>query len=53
MTGYMVQIGISDVSVGSVQYQSLFAVGLALFVMTLAMNLLSQRVRARYREVYD
>ena len=53
MTGYMVQIGISDVSVGSVQYQSLFAVGLALFVLTLVMNLLSQLVRARYREVYD
>jgi len=53
MTGYMVQIGISDVSVGSVQYQSLFAVGLTLFVLTLLMNLLSQRIRARYREVYD
>lgn len=53
MTGYMVQIGISDVSVGSVQYQSLFAVGLALFVMTLAMNILSQRIRFRYREEYD
>ena len=53
MTGYMVQVGISDLSVGSVGYQSLFAVGLALFVMTLVMNLLSQRIRARYREVYD
>jgi len=53
MTGYMVQIGISDVSVGSVQYQSLFAVGLTLFALTLLMNLLSQRIRARYREVYD
>ena len=53
MTGYMVQIGRSDVSVGTIQYQSLFAVGLALFVMTLAMNLLSQRIRARYREEYD
>jgi len=53
MTAYMVQVGISDVSVGSVQYQSLFAVGLTLFLMTLAMNILSQRIRMRYREEYD
>ncbi len=53
MTAYMVQVGISDVSVGSIGYQSLFAVGLVLFVMTLAMNLLSQYVRSRYREVYE
>ncbi|MFW5958958.1 MAG: phosphate ABC transporter permease subunit PstC [Natronomonas sp.] len=53
MTAYMVQVGISDVSVGSIGYQSLFAVGLTLFVMTLAMNVLSQRIRVRYREVYD
>ncbi len=53
MTAYMVQVGISDVSVGSIGYQSLFAVGLVLFVMTLSMNLLSQYVRSRYREVYE
>ena len=53
MTAYMVQIGTGDVSVGSVGYQSLFAVGLTLFVMTLAMNLLSQWIRGRYREVYE
>ncbi|CAI49081.1 ABC-type transport system permease protein (probable substrate phosphate) [Natronomonas pharaonis DSM 2160] len=53
MTAYMVEIGIGDVSVGSIGYQSLFAVGLLLFVMTLAMNVLSQLVRSRYREVYE
>ncbi len=53
MTAYMVQVGISDVSVDSIQYQSLFAVGLTLFVMTLAMNLASQWIRGRYREEYD
>ena len=52
MTAYMVQIGTGDVSVGSVGYQSLFAVGLTLFVMTLVMNLLSQVVKARYQEEY-
>ena len=53
MTAYMVQVGISDVSVGSVQYQSLFAVGLTLFVMTFAMNVLSVWIRSRYREEYQ
>ncbi len=53
MTAYMVQVGISDVSVDSIQYQSLFAVGLTLFVMTLAMNVFSQWIRSRYREEYD
>ncbi len=52
MTAYMVQVGISDVSVGSIGYQSLFAVGLVLFVMTLVMNLLSLWVKSRYREAY-
>ena len=53
MTAYMVQIGISDVSVGSIGYQSLFAVGLLLFVMTLAMNLLSLWIKGRYQEAYQ
>ena len=53
MTAYMVQIGISDVSVGSIGYQSLFAVGLTLFVMTLAMNLFSMWIKSPYREEYQ
>ncbi len=53
MTAYMVKVGQGDVSVGSIGYQSLFAVGLVLFVMTLAMNIASQWIRLRYREEYD
>ncbi|MEY7847728.1 phosphate ABC transporter permease subunit PstC [Natrarchaeobius sp. A-rgal3] len=53
MTAYMVQIGKSDISVGSIGYQSLFAVGLTLFVMTLSMNLFSLWVKSRYREEYQ
>ncbi|MFP8958717.1 phosphate ABC transporter permease subunit PstC [Natrialbaceae archaeon A-CW3] len=53
MTAYMVQIGISDVSVDSIGYKSLFAVGLTLFVMTLAMNLFSMWIKSRYREEYQ
>ncbi|MFC7116239.1 phosphate ABC transporter permease subunit PstC [Natronoarchaeum sp. GCM10025703] len=53
MTSYMVQVGTGDVSVGSVGYQSLFAVGITLFVMTFAMNVLSLAIRSRYREEYQ
>lgn len=53
MTGYIVQVVSGDVVAGSTVYQSLFAVGLLLFVMTLLLNLLSRRFVARYREVYQ
>jgi phosphate transport system permease protein len=53
MTSYMVQVGTGDVSVGSIGYQSLFAVGITLFVMTFAMNVLSLAIRSRYREEYQ
>ncbi len=53
MTAFMVQVGEGDIQVGSTEYQSLFAIGLVLFAMTLAMNIFSQWVRQRYREEYD
>ena len=53
MTAAMVQIGASDVVGQSVAYKSLFAVGLTLFVMTFAMNLASEWITSRYREVYE
>lgn len=52
MTAAMVQIGASDVVGQSTQYKSLFAVGLTLFVITFVMNLFSEWVSSRYREVY-
>ncbi|WP_049920887.1 phosphate ABC transporter permease subunit PstC [Halopiger djelfimassiliensis] len=52
MTAAMVQIGQSDVVGQSTEYKSLFAVGLTLFVLTFAMNLFSEWVSSRYREVY-
>ena len=53
MTGYIVQVFSGDVVVGSTPYLSLFAVGLLLFVMTLALNIFSQWLVARFREVYE
>ncbi len=52
MTAYMVDATRSTMTVGSVEFQSLFAVGLALFCMTLTANLVNDYVKRRYREVY-
>ena len=53
MTGYMVRISGGDLSYDSVDYQSIFAVGLVVFMMTLVLNVISQRIVRRFREVYD
>jgi len=53
MTGFIVQAFSGDVVVGSPAYLSLFAVGLLLFVLTFALNLLSQWVVRRFREAYE
>ena len=52
MTAAMVNLGRSDVSGQSLAYRSLFAVGLALFVITFAMNLIGEYVSAKYQEKY-
>ncbi|WP_254531336.1 phosphate ABC transporter permease subunit PstC [Natrinema gelatinilyticum] len=52
MTSAMVQIGTGDIVGQGAAYKSLFAVGLTLFVITFAMNLVSELVASHYREVY-
>lgn len=53
MTGFIVQAFSGDVVVGSPAYLSLFAVGLLLFAITFALNLFSQWVVNKFREVYE
>ena len=53
MTGHIVRISGGDISYESVEYKSLFAIALFLFLVTLFLNLISQRIIARYREEYD
>jgi phosphate transport system permease protein len=53
MTTYIVQVIGGEASYGSAKYLSLFAVGLALFVITLGLNIASSLVLRRYREVYQ
>jgi phosphate transport system permease protein len=53
MTAYIVQVSLGDTPYGSIEYQSIFAVGIVLFAMTLLMNIISHRIRQRFREVYE
>lgn len=53
MTAFIAQVALGDAPAGSIEYKTLYAVGLSLFLMTMAMNLLSQYVSTRFREVYE
>jgi len=53
MTGHIVRISGGDLSYNSVDYNSIFAIGLVLFLLTFTLNLLSRQVVRRFREVYE
>jgi phosphate transport system permease protein len=53
MTAYIVQISLGDTPQGSLEFSTIFAVGMTLFVMTLAMNIVSQYLLHKFREVYE
>jgi phosphate transport system permease protein len=53
MSSYMVNELQGDVQRGSTRYFALFAVGLALFVITMILNLIRRSIVSRYREVYQ
>ncbi|BAO83353.1 ABC-type phosphate transport system, permease component [Serpentinimonas maccroryi] len=52
LTAYIAQVALGDVAHGTIEYQSIFAVGLVLLLMTLVLNILGHYLRRRYREVY-
>ncbi len=52
MTGHIARISGGDLSYNSVDYNSLFAIGLTLFALTLGLNLISRAITKRFREVY-
>jgi phosphate transport system permease protein len=53
MTAYIVAVTKGDAPAGTVRYNSIFAVGVTLFVFTMAMNLLAQRLVRKFRQVYQ
>jgi phosphate transport system permease protein len=53
MTGHIARISGGDISYGDIQYTSIFAIGLSLFVITLVLNIVSGAIVRRFREVYE
>lgn len=53
MTAFIVQLSLGDTPHGTIEYRSVYAVGLLLFAITLGMNVLAHRVLRRFREVYE
>ncbi|NQY28457.1 MAG: phosphate ABC transporter permease subunit PstC [Flavobacteriaceae bacterium] len=53
ITAYIVQVSLGDVEHGSVEYRTIFAAGITLFVLTFLLNTLSYRIRKKYQERYE
>jgi phosphate transport system permease protein len=53
ITGHIVRISGGDLSYDSIDYNSIFALGLLLFIITLTLTILSQSIVRRFREVYE
>jgi phosphate transport system permease protein len=53
MTAFIAQVSLGDVPAGTLEYQTIFAVGLVLFFFAFFLNLIARRLRQRFREVYQ
>jgi phosphate transport system permease protein len=53
MTGYIVRISGGDLGYDTVDYNSIFAIGIVLFLITLVLNIISRRIVRRFQEVYE
>jgi phosphate transport system permease protein len=53
MTGYIAITASGDISYNTIDYNSIFAIGLTLFFMTLGLNSLSRRLVKRFRQAYQ
>jgi phosphate transport system permease protein len=53
ITAYIVQVSLGDLPHGSIAYQSIFAAGLMLMLMTLAFNIGGYFLRKKFREIYE
>ncbi|HNB02601.1 MAG: phosphate ABC transporter permease subunit PstC [Bacteroidetes bacterium] len=52
ITAYIVQVSLGDLPHGSIGYQTIFAAGLTLLLITLTFNIIGHVLRKRYREIY-
>jgi phosphate transport system permease protein len=52
ITAYIVQVSLGDTPTGTLEYRTIFAAGMTLFIFTLALNLMSHWLKERFREEY-
>lgn len=53
ITAYIVQVSLGDVQHGSIEYKTIFAAGISLFVFTFILNNISYRLKKKYQEQYE
>lgn len=53
ITAYIVQVSLGDVQHGSLEYKTIFAAGISLFVFTFLLNNISYRLKKKYQEQYE
>lgn len=53
ITAYIVQVSLGDTPAGTLEYKTIFAAGMTLFVFTLALNVVSHWLKERFREEYS
>lgn len=52
MTAYIVQVSLGDTPTGTLEYRTIFAVGMMLLIFTLILNIISLRLKRRFMEIY-
>ena len=53
MTTYIVQVSLGDTPTGTLEYRTIFAVGMVLFLLTFVLNIFGDQMRQRFRERYE
>jgi len=53
ITAYIVQVSLGDTPHGTLEYRTIFACGMTLFLLTFALNVVSFKLRKRFQEVYE
>jgi len=53
ITAYIVQVSLGDVQHGSIEYKTIFAAGITLFIFTFILNNISYWIKKKYQEKYE
>lgn len=53
VTAYIVQVSLGDTPTGTIEYSTIFAAGMSLFIVTFVLNIVSYWLKKRFREVYE